>query len=40
MGISLDGEGNYPEATEALKKANELGAGNSKITENASLKKQ
>ncbi len=39
LGISLDGEGKHPEATDAFKKANELGAGNPKITENANLKK-
>ena len=38
LGISLDGEGKHPEATEAFKKAHELGADNPKITGNAVLK--
>jgi len=38
LGISLDGEGKHPEATEAFKKANELGAGNPKIADNPILK--
>jgi Flp pilus assembly protein TadD len=38
LAISLDGEGKHAEAAEAFKKANELGTGNPKITENATLK--
>ncbi len=39
LAVSLDGEGKHPEATEAFKKAAELGAGNAQITENPILKK-
>ncbi len=39
LGVSLDGEGKHPEATEAFKKAKELGAANPKIAEAAILKK-
>ncbi len=39
LGVSLDGQGKHPEATEAFKKAKELGAGNPKIAEATILKK-
>ena len=39
LGVSLDGEGKHPEATEAFKKAKEFGAAQPKITEAAILKK-
>jgi len=39
LGVSLDGEGKHQEATEAFKKAKELGATNPKIAEAEILKK-
>ncbi|MBI3359061.1 MAG: tetratricopeptide repeat protein [Nitrospirae bacterium] len=39
LGVTLDGMGKHPEATEAFKKALEFGKDNPKISENALLKK-
>lgn len=39
LGVSLDGQGKHQEATEAFKKAKELGASNPKIAEAEILKK-
>ncbi len=39
LGVTLDGMGKHPEATESFKKALEFGKDNPKISENALLKK-
>jgi Flp pilus assembly protein TadD len=39
LAVTLDGKGDHGGATEAFKKAKELGGSNPKITENESLKK-
>lgn len=39
LGVTLDGLGKHPEATEAFKKALEFGKDNPKIADNALLKK-
>lgn len=39
LGVSLDGDGKHPEATESFKKAAQLGSSNSKITGSDLLKK-
>ncbi len=39
LGVTLDGMGKHPEATESFKKAVEFGKDNPKISDNALLKK-
>jgi tetratricopeptide (TPR) repeat protein len=39
LGVTLDGQGDHPGATEAFKKAAEFGKGNPKIAESEILKK-